>query len=437
MKLKKLVFGTLLATLFLGACSNGNKQADSKDDSVSGEITVLTDRTDGEALFKQIETDFIKEYPEVTKVTFENIADYDQSVTTRLNSGEYGDVLFIPFSMAGNREKYPNYFESLGTTKELGEKYLDVYEADYKDDVYGLPVALNSLGIIYNEAVLKEAGITDTPTTTTDFIKDLENKGFAYASEGDLEKIKETTNATPFYSNYQAVAIWAGALTSFGGEQFKSETLESGDAFKEGMPIREVMDLFYEMSSKGLIEKDPMTLDSQTAFSQLAKGEIAMLMHGSQEVATIQNLTKDPIKIMNFPVETDGKTSFPIGAPAVIGVNKHSKNKKTAEAFLDYFVSNKSGYVKDLNGMPNLKADLSKEEKELIDNSNVILTVATETPETNAKYTEIANEVGVARLTDVLQQVINIGLYPDKNISYEDYVTELSNKWTTAAKNHE
>ncbi|MFI3621806.1 ABC transporter substrate-binding protein [Vagococcus fluvialis] len=424
MKLKKLVFGTLLTTLFLGACSNGNKQADSKDDSVSGEITVLTDRTDGEALFKQIEANFIKEYPEVTKVTFENIADYDKSVTTRLNSGEYGDVLFIPFSMAGNREKYPNYFESLGTTKDLGEKYLDVYEADYKDDVYGLPVALNSLGIIYNEAVLKEAGITDTPTTTTDFIK-------------DLEKIKETTNATPFYSNYQAVAIWAGALTSFGGEQFKSETLESGDAFKEGMPIREVMDLFYEMSSKGLIEKDPMTLDSQTAFSQLAKGEIAMLMHGSQEVPTIQNLTKDPIKIMNFPVETDGKTSFPIGAPAVIGINKHSKNKKTAEAFLDYFVSNKSGYVKDLNGMPNLKADLSKKEKELIDNSNVILTVATETPETNAKYTEIANEVGVARLTDVLQQVINIGLYPDKNISYEDYVTELSNKWTTAAKNHE
>lgn len=424
MKLKKLVLGTLLATLFLGACSNGNKQADSKNDSVSGEITVLTDRTDGDALFKQIEADFIKEYPEVTKVSFENIADYDKSVTTRLNSGEYGDVLFIPFSMAGNREKYPNYFESLGTTKDLGEKYLDVYEADYKNDVYGLPVALNSLGIIYNEAVLEKAGITDTPTTTKDFIK-------------DLEKIKESTNATPFYSNYQAVAIWAGALTSFGGEQFKSETLESGDAFKEGMPIREVMDLFYEMSSKGLIEKDPMTLDSQTAFSQLAKGEIAMLMHGSQEVATIQNLTKDPIKIMNFPVETDGKTSLPIGAPAVIGVNKHSKNKKTAEAFLNFFVSNKSGYVKDLNGMPNLKADLSKEEKELIDSSNVILTVATETPETNARYTEIANEVGVARLTDVLQQVINIGLYPDENISYEDYVKELSNKWTTAAKNHE
>ena len=425
MKLKSFIVGTLLTTLFLGGCSTdkGAKEADTS--TIGGEITVLTNRTDGDDIFAQIEKDFIKEYPDVTGVNFENIADYDQTVMTRLNGGEYGDALFIPFSMAGSREDYPTYFESLGTTDSLEKDYLDVYEADYDGTVYGLPVAINSLGIIYNEDVLKEAGITEIPTTTEQFVK-------------NLEKIKETTGATPFYSNYQAVAVWAGALTSFGGEQFKSETLESGDAFKEGMPIRQVMDLFYDMSSKGLIEKDPMTLDSQTAFSQLAEGKIAMLMNGSQEVAGIQALTTDnTIKIMNFPVETKGKTSLPLGAPAVIGVNKNSKNKETAKAFVYFFVSSKSGYAADLKGMPNAKADLSSEEKELIDNSNVILTVATESPETNATYAEIADEVGVSRLTDVLQQVINIGLYPDKNMSYEDYVKELSDKWTTAVNNHE
>ncbi|MEG0286413.1 MAG: ABC transporter substrate-binding protein [Vagococcus sp.] len=425
MKWKKLVLASLLTTLFLGACSSNNKKESKQaSDTIGGELTVLTNRTDGDTIFKQIETDFIKKYPDVTAVKFENIADYDQTVMTRMNGGEYGDVLFIPFSMAGSREDYPTYFEKLGTTEELSKDYLDVYEADYKDDVYGLPVALNSLGIIYNEAVLKEAGITEPATTTEQFIK-------------DLETIKEKTGATPFYSNYQAVAVWAGALTSFGGEQFKSETLKSGDAFKEGMPIREVMDLFYEMASKGLIEKDPMTLDSQTAFSQLAEGKIAMLMNGSQEVSGIQEMTKDPINIMNFPIETDGKTSLPLGAPAVMGISKKSKNTKTAEAFVDFFLSEESGYAKDLKGMPNLKADLSADEQKLIDNSNVILTVATETPETNATYSAIADEVGVSRLTDCLQQVINIGLYPDKNMSYEDYLKELSDKWTTAAKNHE
>ena len=424
MKLKQIILGTIAATFLLAGCSTSKDEAKKTDDKVSGEITVLTNRTDGDDIFKSVEKEFIKKYPDVTKVKFENIADYDKTVTTRLNGGDYGDALFIPFSMAGNRSNYPDYFESLGTTKELEKKYLDVYEADFKDEVYGLPVALNSLGIIYNEDVLKKAGISTVPTTQKQFIK-------------DLELIKEKTDATPFYSNYQAVAIWAGALTSFGGEQFKSDTLKSGDAFKEGMPIREVMDLFYEMASKGLIEEDPMTLDGQTAFKQLADGKVGMLMHGSQEVAGIQKMSKDSIKIMNFPVETDGKTSFPIGAPSVIGVNKNSKNKKTAEAFVDFFVSNESGYTKDLNGMPNTKSDLSKEQQELIDNSHVVLTVAKETPEINTTYSAIADEVGVTRLTDVLQQVINIGLYPDKNMSYEDYTKELSTKWQSAAKNHE
>lgn len=424
MKLKKIILGTVAATFLLAGCSSSKDEAKKGNDTVSGEITVLTNRTDGDGIFKNVEKEFIKKYPDVTKVKFENIADYDKTVTTRLNGGDYGDALFIPFSMAGNRSNYPDYFESLGTTKELEKKYLDVYEADYKEEVYGLPVALNTLGIIYNEKVLKEAGISEVPTTPETFIK-------------DLELIKAKTGATPFYSNYQAVAIWAGALTSFGGEQFKSDTLKSGDAFKEGMPIREVMDLFYEMASKGLIEKDPMTLDGQTAFKDLADGKIGMLMHGSQEVAGIQKMTKDPIQLMNFPVETKGKTSFPVGAPSVIGVNKNSKNKKTAEAFVDFFVSSDSGYTKDLNGISNTKADVSKEQQKLMDTSHVVLTVAKETPETNATYAKIADEVGVTRLTDVLQQVINIGLYPDKNMSYDDYTKELSGKWTTAAKNHD
>lgn len=424
MKLKKIILGTVAATFLLAGCSSSKDEAKKGNDTVSGEITVLTNRTDGDGIFKNVEKEFIKKYPDVTKVKFENIADYDKTVTTRLNGGDYGDALFIPFSMAGNRSNYPDYFESLGTTKELEKKYLDVYEADYKEEVYGLPVALNTLGIIYNEKVLKEAGISEVPTTPETFIK-------------DLELIKAKTGATPFYSNYQAVAIWAGALTSFGGEQFKSDTLKSGDAFKEGMPIREVMDLFYEMASKGLIEKDPMTLDGQTAFKDLADGKIGMLMHGSQEVAGIQKMTKDPIQLMNFPVETKGKTSFPVGAPSVIGVNKNSKNKKTAEAFVDFFVSSDSGYTKDLNGISNTKADVSKDQQKLMDTSHVVLTVAKETPETNATYAKIADEVGVTRLTDVLQQVINIGLYPDKNMSYDDYTKELSGKWTTAAKNHD
>lgn len=424
--MKKILTGLFITSALLGGCAKKATE-ESQSEKIGGELTVVTNRTDADKLFEKIEKGFIEKYPEVKDIKWEAVADYDSNIMTRMTSDDYGDVLFVPFSMAGMPNEYPNYFESLGKVDEMTSDYLDVTEADFENKVYGLPTALNSLGIIYNQELFDEAGIKEVPTTVPTFIE-------------AAKKIKANTGSTPFYTNYQSVAIWAGALTSFGGEQFKSATLKEGDAFAKGQAIRQVMDLFYELASNKLIEEDPITLDSQAAQQKLAEGEIAMLMSGSQDVTPIQALAKDKkseaIKIMNFPVETKGKTSLPLGASGVVGVSNKSANKTTARAFLDYFISGESGYAVDANGMSPVKADLTKEQQQTIEDSNVILTVATEKPEDDATYSKIAEEAGVARLTDVLQQVINIGLYPEKNESYTDYVASLSKTWQEAAKLH-
>lgn len=426
MKKTKLVIVGTLSLLLLAGCTAPKKASKPVENEIAGELTIVTNRTDGDDIFEKIEKGFIEKYPEVTEIKWEAIADYDDTIMTRLNSNDYGDVLFVPFSLAGLPSEYSNYFESLGKVTELEKDYLDVTEADFDNEVYGLPVALNSLGIIYNDAVLTEAGVKEVPTTQAEFL-------------AAAKAIKAKTKSVPFYTNYQRVAIWAGALTSFGGEQFKSETLAKGNAFAEGQPIRQIMDLFYELASQGLIEADPVTLESQTAQQQLADGKIGMLMSGSQDVAPIQELAKEneTVKIMNFPVEREGKTSLPLGAPAVLGISNKSENKATARAFLDYFISVESGYAKNLNGMTPVKADLNAAENKLMTENNVILTVATESAEDEAKYSKIAEEAGVARLTDVLQQVINIGLYPDKNETYADYIKGLEKNWSQAVKDNE
>lgn len=411
---------TILVSSFVG-CTN--KKTDTAE--IGGVIKVVTGRTDADELFAKIEEEFKALYPNVEDVIFESSADYDQYIQTRMNTTDYGDVLFVPFSMNGNPSEYPNYFESLGTVDELSKEYIDVTEADFDNQVYGLPVAINSLGIVYNEDVLKKAGITEMPTSTEDFIK-------------ACKQIQEKTDAIPFFTNYKRVAVWGGALTSYGGEQYRSEMLKKGTAFEEGQPIREVMDLFYEVSSNGLTEQDPVTGDQAKAYQMLANGEVAMIMRGSQDVPTIQALNPNStIKIAPFPVKLNGKTSIALGAPGVIGINKNSTNKATARAFLDFFISKASGYAEDLHGMSPSKADLTDEEKKLFEENNVVLTVPTETPETDELYEKIANEVGVARLTDVLQKTINIGLYPDQNESYTDYVNSLEKAWAEAVKNNE
>ncbi|MGL4697395.1 ABC transporter substrate-binding protein [Enterococcus larvae] len=417
----------LSLTMVLAACNSNETKKEASEDTVSGEITVVTNRVDADELYEKIEEAFKEKYPEVTDIKWEaSGTDYDQYIATRMNTTDYGDVVFIPFSMAGTPEEYEKYFEPLGKVEAMEKDYIDVTEADYDETVYGLPTVLNSLGLIYNQEVFDEAGIKGLPTSTEELLT-------------AAKQIKEKTGAIPFYTNYQRLAVWAGALSSYGGEDFKAETLEKGTAFETGQPIREVMDLIYDLSSNGLIEADPVTLEGQQAQQQLADGKIAMLMSGSQDVAPIQALASadDTIKIMPFPVLLDGKTSLALGAPSVIGINKNTKNKATAEAFLEFFISPESGFAEDMGGMTPVKSELDETEKKLVEENNVILTAPATSAEVDTTYSAIANEAGIARLTDALQKIVNIGLYPDQNESYEEYVNSLEAKWETAAKNHE
>lgn len=418
---KRLISLLMLVPLTLMGCG---KKAQNTDE-IKGTITVVTSRTDATELFDKIEEEFKKKYPNVEDVIFESSSDYDNYISTRMNTKEYGDVLMVPFSMNGTPAEYENYFESLGTVEDLEKQYIDVLEADYNGNVYGLPLVLNTLGIVYNEDVLKKAGINEFPTSTEEFV-------------AACEKIKASTGAVPLFSNYSRVAVWGGALTSYGGEQYRSEMLKKGTAFKEGQPIREVMDLFYELASKGLIEADPITSDQSKGYQMVADGDAAMIMRGSQDVPKIQALNENStIKIASFPVKYNDKTSIAFGASGVVGINKNSENKATAKAFLDFLVSKESGYAEDSHGISPNRNDLTDEQKKEFEKSNVILTVPNETAETEEKYSKIANEVGVGRLTDVIQKVINIGLYPDKNESYEEYVNSLEASWEKAAKDNE
>ncbi len=97
------------AMMSAAACSGGGgvtgevAAAPSDPRKVSGEIKVLTQRTDlvQSGAMKRYAAAFNKVYPEV-KVTFEGITDYEGEVKIRMNTKEYGDVLLIPGAVAKN-----------------------------------------------------------------------------------------------------------------------------------------------------------------------------------------------------------------------------------------------------------------------------------------------------------------------------------------------
>ncbi len=419
-KIKLLLVSMTL--LSLTACQTKPKVEEGK---IGGTLTVVTSRPDAAELFEEIEEGFKKKYPEVEDIIWESSSDYDADIMKRMNTKDYGDVLFVPFSMAGTPSEYENYFYPLGKVEDLEKKYLDVTEAVYNDTVYGLPVSINILGFVYNEDVLKKAGVESMPTSTDALLE-------------TCDQIESKTGATCFYTNYNtSLGVWAGALSSY-GENYKEAAL-NGNPFDEGQPIREVMDLFYKLAAGGYIEEDPITGDYNQSLQLLADGKVAMIMRASQDLATIQALndSEDNIKLAPFPTTLNGTTSVPVGAPGVIGINKNTENLATAKAFLEYLISAESGYAEDLDGVPVIIEELNDDQRALFEEGTIVKTASTEDAAIQERYSAVAGEVGIARLTDVLQKVINIGLYPEQNQSYEDYVKELQNAWDQALKNHE
>lgn len=411
-----------ISLLSLAACQSKPKVEEGK---IGGTLTVVTSRPDADELFEDIEAGFKEKYPEVEDIIWESSSDYDADIMKRMNTKDYGDVLFVPFSMAGTPSEYENYFYPLGKVEDLEKKYLDVTEAVYNDNVYGLPVSINILGFVYNEDVLKAAGIESMPTSTDGLLT-------------TCEQIESKTGATCFYTNYNtSLGVWAGALSSY-GENYKEAAL-NGNPFDEGQPIREVMDLFYQLAAGGYIEEDPITGDYNQSLQLLADGKVAMIMRASQDLATIQALndSEDNIKLAPFPTTLNGTTSIPVGAPGVIGINKNTDNLATAQAFLEYFISSESGYAADLDGVPVVIEELNDDQRALFEDGTIVKTASTEDAAIQERYSAVAGEVGIARLTDVLQKVINIGLYPEQNQSYDDYVKELQSAWDHALKNYE
>ncbi|WP_130179360.1 ABC transporter substrate-binding protein [Cryobacterium sp. SO1] len=340
---KKLIIGVaaLAATALLAGCS-GSAPAD--DGKVAGEITVLTNRTDiVDTVFKDYAAKFEKAYPGTT-VKFEAIADYETDVSTRLSSGSYGDVLLIPNTVT--KAQLPQFFEPLGTIDELGKTYRFVTEMAYEDNAYGVAVTGNAQGIVYNKNVWEAAGITELPTTPDDFL-------------ADLQLVKDKTDATPYYTNYNdgwPLSQWEGNRAATGDADASISLVESDAPWAKG-EYHEITDgLLYDIVANGLSEDDPSTTDWESSKAGIGSGAISSMVLGSwaltqmQDAAVTAGGSADDIGYMAFPRAVDGQTYATIGGDYKNAVSLNSKNKATARAWIDWFAQ-ESGFAGDQGGL--------------------------------------------------------------------------------------
>lgn len=336
--------------LALGGCSSGggaNDASNTIDGKPSGEITVLTQRTDiVNTTFKKYAADFEKAYPDVT-VKFEAIKDYEGQVKTRLNTKSYGDVLLIPGTVSPNQ--LSTFFEPLGTTDKLASTYRFVNEQAFDGKGYGVAITGNAQGIVYNKKVWTAAGITALPTTPAEFID-------------DLKAIKDKTDAIPLYTNYKdgwPLTQWEYNRGIFGSEDATNDLISDPSPWDDGKYQNVTDGILFDAVAAKLTEPDPTTTDWESSKGLLGGGKVGTMVLGSWAITQMKDAavaaggSADDIGYMPYPVQVDGAYYTTIGGDYKNAISKYSQHKAAAWAWVKWFAA-KSNYSYNEGGLSPL-----------------------------------------------------------------------------------
>ncbi len=423
----------LVMILALAACGSGAAKTESTavsadgSETVSGKITYLTNRTDldTDGTYAALIAKFNEEYPDVT-VEVQSITDYAGELATRMQTTEYGDVLMIPDAVPSTA--FSKYFEPFGTVEELSDKYQEgyLYSKWYDGQVYGLAYMCTVQGIVYNKTVFEEAGITELPKTPDEFLD-------------CLQKIKDNTDAIPYYTNANSgwtLDQWEdhafGTVT--GNANYKNNELPNDKAaFDEGSSHYVIAKLVYDIVSQGLCESDPTTCDWEASKLMLNNGEIGCMVLGSWALSQMKEAGDHPddVAYMPFPYSIDGQQYATSGTDYCYAINKNTKNMAAAKAFVQFMVD-ESGLATAQGGISLLKDDPMPDGLEAFSDVTFVVDKPA-TDENIGKYDEVQQESGITLYDNGqrLNGVVDIARGVSTQ-TFEDYMKDLSAKWAAA-----
>ena len=431
--MKRIVCGIVLlsAGLLVFSCSK-NTASGNTDNSIHGKITgtitVLTNRTDVvDTKLQDYKDAFEKKYPG-TSVEFEAISDYEGTVRTRMSTKEYGDVLNRP---AIKTMDYEKYFEPLGKTIDF-EKKFDFTNGsnpiDYHGTVYCYPVnGIVSGGVVYNKKVFEKAGV-QVPRTTDEFYE-------------DLEAIKSRTDAVPCFINYPAgwtLCQWEGGVTSFSGDpEYKNKIIHEDAPFVSGNAHYETYKMMYEVVKRHLCERDMLSSDWEQSKQMLADGKIGCMVLGSWAIPQIKNLADNPgdIGYMPMPVEVNGKKYAEASLDNTLCINKYSKNKATAYAWIRFFAE-ETDWVTFTESIPALKGGTYPSVLDSFKDMGVIyFETSRPTPEFEGVYDTLDKESEIGFWSEPEKKRIVDAAAGTSAETFDDIMNDWNVRWGRARKN--
>ena len=417
-KICKKVAGTLLLVAsLLFVMTGGVMQVQAEE--ISGSLEILSNIE--EAMMQEYLDAFQKKYPEV-EIDYQFYADYENEVKVRMESGDYGDVLFVPGSV--HTSDCAKYFVPLGTYEELSEKYNYLESSKYiEQTVYGIPSSAYLSGIVYNKDVFYQAGISETPKSIDEFLV-------------ALQHIKERTSAIPFYTNYVAdwtLQFWERFpyIEMTGNPDYKENLFVNiSNPFSKGSTHYQVYKMLYDIVEGELSERNPLMSDWEQSKIWLNEGKIACMAIGSWAVSQCKEAGEyaDAVAFMPFPNEIDGRQYMSIFTDYCYAINKNSENKEAAKAYID-FMLDESGYALNRETLSIVKTDPYPNSYGNMENV-IVLVNNPATGENYRKKVKLASKLNLEDFSET-RRIIEAALGLRQE-SFDDIMMDWNERWESS-----
>ncbi|MEK4849055.1 ABC transporter substrate-binding protein [Paenibacillus sp. FSL H7-0756] len=367
MKLRSMILTALVLVLaVIGTACRGNNNQVVNDSGPAGAtaepaptLKIFNFKVE---MAEQLDT-LVKRYQEETGVNIEvdtcgGGCDYSAGLKTKFNSGDKPDIFFV----AGytDLELWQEYLEDLSDQPWVDDMLDLAKPAITKDGkIYGMPLALEGWGFIYNKDLFRQAGIHYTPATLTQLRE-------------AAAKLR-AAGIRPFENGYAEWWILGNHLlnTAFAQqpdplafiERVKngSAALTDNTIFKQWTNL---IDLTVEYG-----QPNPLQTDYYTQVANFANGRAAMMQQGTWTQLQLDKLHPNlNIGFLPMPINDDAQAmnKLPVGVANYWVVLKNSRTEEEAKAFLRWLVSSRTGQafiVDDAKLIPAFKSIPATEAK--------------------------------------------------------------------------
>jgi ABC-type glycerol-3-phosphate transport system substrate-binding protein len=361
MSVKGLV-GVFLSLLILSGCSSKPQEAKST-------VTIWHWMTDREPAFREL----AKRYEAKTgvRVNFELYAPSD-AYSQKIRSAAQGTNLPDIFGILGEKRDFASFIKAglvLDLTPYMEEnnskwknsffaKALAVNEFTpgnsygIKSGIYGAPIDVMSIQLLYNKKLLKELGYNKPPQNFQEFLN-IGNNIKAANMQGLVSGWGEIWMIDCFANNY--------AFNIMGKDKVIA-TIQGNVPYTDPDWIR-VLTLFKDMQASGVLASGLVTMINKNAEQLFANERAVFAFNGSWCVNVYREMNPNLSYGVMLPPKVSDKYPMSVwgGAGSSFMVSARSKNKEEAVKFLQWLTErDQQTYLSEAtNNLPANKECLS------------------------------------------------------------------------------